>query len=183
MSGACGDWASAERLRKEMSARSSFFIMGAKGVLNVWPWSMVIKNGKGDRVRTLSRRRPVPLAADVWSQQQALDNLALHQVGGDDLINIRVVEIGVPDSFWVNHHNRPTRATIQASSSINPDTPWPSQPGGLDLALAMVKRSHGIVLRTTRLAVAAFIHTKKDVSLVVRVAGVGLRRGGFAVGC
>jgi hypothetical protein len=47
---------------------------------------------------------------------------AMHEMLLDNLIDIFLVYIGVPDGVWVNYRYRAFLATIHATGGINPNT-------------------------------------------------------------
>jgi hypothetical protein len=59
------------------------------------------------------------LSAYVIRQTQALNHFAVLQMGFDDLVNVVLIHIGVPNRFWINHHDWTACAAIQAAGLID----------------------------------------------------------------
>src|SRR5687768_10098201 len=115
-----------------------------------------------------------PSTTDVGRQQQALDHAPLLQVRVDDLVDIVLVDIGVPDGLGVHHGDRAAGATVEAAGLVDAHAARPGQPQRLDARLAMIERLLRLVLRAAGFAVAALVEAEEDVVLVV--AHVAFRR-------
>jgi len=106
-------------------------------------------------------------------QAQALDDLAIFQVRLDDLIDVRFVEIGVPDAFRIDHDHRPFFAALQASGLIDTHFALACQPELLDalfgVFLQFLRTATGAALP---LAGFALVQAEKNVMCVIRAHGV-----------
>src|SRR5690606_18127172 len=55
-----------------------------------------------------------------WSSDhQALHRFPTHEMRVDDVIDIALVDIGVPDAFRVDDHDRPFLAAVQAAGLVD----------------------------------------------------------------
>src|SRR6188508_527533 len=120
-----------------------------------------------------SRKRRVwefmPSAAQIGRGQQALHDLAVLQVRIDDLVDVVLVDVGVPDGLGIDHRHRPAGAAVEAPGLVHPDAARPGKLLLLDPRLAVVECLLGIVILAACLAVVALVEAEEDVALVVRV--------------
>jgi hypothetical protein len=58
---------------------------------------------------------------------QALNRVTLAQMTVNDLVYIGLINIGVPNRFGINNHNRALITTIQAAGMVNADFVWAIQ--------------------------------------------------------
>src|SRR5690606_35066783 len=72
------------------------------------------------------------------SDHQAADRLAAHEMGVDDLIDVALVEIGVPDAFRVHDKYRAFLATVQAPSLVDANLAGTCQAQFLDALFGML---------------------------------------------
>jgi hypothetical protein len=103
----------------------------------------------------------------VLGGHKALDHLTIFQVRFDDLINVCVVNVRVPNPLGINHRHRAARTPVKAAGLVHPNFAGARQTKGLDLGFATVKSGLCIVLGTARLIVFALIEAKKDVPLEI----------------
>ena len=59
------------------------------------------------------------LSADVGRQQQALDDLAALQVRVDDLVDVALVDVGVPDALGIDDRDRAAGAAVEAAGLVD----------------------------------------------------------------
>ena len=114
-----------------------------------------------------------PSAPDVGRGQQALDHPAVAQVRLDDLVDVALVDEGVPDRFRIDHGDRAAGAAIQAAGLVDADLARPSQAQLLDPGLAVVERLLAPCAAQQSRAIVALVETEEDMPLVI---GVGLGR-------
>ena len=98
---------------------------------------------------------------------QALHNPPVLQMLFNNLIDIFLIYIGIPDRFRVNSDHRAIRTAVQTASSINP---YPALAGETQLPATLL----GIIAQplrtkalTTFTAISPQICTKKDMVLVI----------------
>src|SRR5688572_15618639 len=108
-------------------------------------------------------------APQVRGCQQAFDHLPILEVRFDDLVDVVLVDIGVPDRFGVDHDHGPRGAAVEAAGLVDADLARTGQALRLHLCLAPVKRLLGMVLGTTGLTVLALVQAKEDVALVIGI--------------
>ena len=77
--------------------------------------------------------------SDIPGNQQSLNDLAIFEVRLDNIVNILLVDKGVPDCLGVDHCHRPCGAPVQTASLVDPDLAGARQTCRLDLGLAAVK--------------------------------------------
>src|SRR5207245_7462078 len=107
------------------------------------------------------------LAADVRRELQALHRLALLQVRIDDLVDVVLVDVGVPDGVGVDHRHRTAGAAVQAACLVDAHLARAGQALGLDARLAVVEAGLRIVVGAAGLADVAAVQAEEDVPLVV----------------
>ena len=101
----------------------------------------------GDRLRDRARvHRGARLSGRRRRQQQALDDLALLQVRIDDLVDVVLVDIGVPGGVGIDHRDRAAGAAVQAAGLVDADPARPGEALGLDARLAVVEARLGVVV-------------------------------------
>src|SRR3989344_1148330 len=111
--------------------------------------------------------RSAASAADVVRQLQALDDLATEQVTVDDLVDVALVDEGVPGAFGVDHGDRAARTAVQAAGLVDPHATLAVAPGRGHTGLAMVETGLSGMVGAGRLAVDALVQAKEDVTLVI----------------
>jgi hypothetical protein len=105
----------------------------------------------------------------VFGQQQSLHGAVLDQVALNDLLDVFMIDIGVPLTPGINDHDWPSRAAVQTSGLVDSNPTGARQAQRFDLFLAKLKRSHGVVLRTGALAFFALIQAKENMVFVIRI--------------
>src|SRR4029078_5749733 len=84
----------------------------------------------------------------------------------DDLVDIVLVHVGVPDLLGIDHDHRSLLATIQATRLIDAHLALAGELEGLDLRFCIVEHRLCIVVPTTGVAVFALIEAEKYMMLV-----------------
>jgi hypothetical protein len=100
-------------------------------------------------------------------QLQAVDHLAILQVGTHNLIDIARVHIGVPNAFGIHNGNWSARTPVQASCFIDPHPARAIQIGLAYRALAVVKGFLRLVLGARHLTIFSLVQTKENVAFKV----------------
>ena len=108
-------------------------------------------------------------ALDAFKNYRKAGMIAINIEEGNDLVDVVLVDEGVPGLVGVDHGHRAAGAAVQAAGLVDPHAAHAGQPGGLDLLLAMVEAGLRGVVGATGLAVAALVEAEEDVSLVVRI--------------
>ncbi len=111
-------------------------------------------------------------ASEFRRGEQALDHLAVLEVGLDDLVDIAGVHVGVPGALGIDDRDGPARAAVQAARLVHAHLAGTSELFGLDARLAVVERLLRAVVGTAVLAVDAVVEAEENVAGVV-AAGRG----------
>ena len=107
----------------------------------------------------------------------------LLQVRVDDLVDVVLVDVGVPDRFGVDHGHRAAGAAVQAAGLVDAHAARPGQALALDARLAVVEARLRSMLRAGVLAVVALVQAEEDVPLVITHGPIlGGRLRGLVVG-
>jgi hypothetical protein len=109
----------------------------------------------------------------VLGGHKTLDHLTIFQVRFNDFVDVRVVDVRIPNPLGIDHRHRAARTSVKAAGLVHPNFAGARQAKGLDLGFAMVKSSLCVVLGTARLIVFALIEAKKDVPLEIGWGLVG----------
>jgi hypothetical protein len=109
------------------------------------------------------------LTTHVGGELQALNHAALHQVLLHDLVDIGLVDKGVPNGLGVDHHDGAARTTVEAARLVHAHLAGAQDACRFGLRFAVVKRLLRLVLGAAGLAVVALVEAKKDVALVIRI--------------
>src|SRR5688572_24761696 len=102
------------------------------------------------------------------SKAQPFDHAAVLQVLLDDLVDVRAVDVRVPDRVRVDHHARTFLAAVEATRLVDPDLALPGEPELLDALLgviAQLRRALGGAARTV--ARLALVAAEEDVLVVI----------------
>ncbi|MBN8830161.1 MAG: TraB/GumN family protein, partial [Sphingomonadales bacterium] len=75
-----------------------------------------------------------------------LDHDAIAQMRLDDFIDVRLIDIAVPDGLRVHHCDRATRATVKTARAVDAHAARPEQAEGLGARLATGKSVFGLVV-------------------------------------
>jgi len=110
--------------------------------------------------------RPSPPNARI--QHQAVNDLAILQMGAHDFIDVRGVHIGVPNALGIDHGYRSARAPVQTSCLVDPNAARAIQIGFADRTLAVVKGFLSMVLGARGVTVLALIQAKENMAFKVR---------------
>src|SRR3569832_645438 len=106
-------------------------------------------------------------------RKQAFDDAAVLQVRLDDLVDVLLVDIGVPDGLGFVVAHRATRAAIHAAGLIDANLSGTGQARFLYFLFAVFERLPRTVRTACVFAGLAFIEAEEDVMFVVG------RRGGM----
>jgi hypothetical protein len=87
--------------------------------------------------------------------------LPLLQVRIDDLVDVGVVDVGVPDALRIDDRDRPAGAAVEAARLVDPDPAWPASCSFLTRALQWSKAALRIVVGAARLALSRWLRQKK----------------------
>ena len=106
-------------------------------------------------------------APQMRRRAQALDRPAELQVRLDDLVDVGLIDIAVPDAFRVHHRHRARSAAVQAAGLVDAHLAGAGQALGLDALLAVVERRLRAVVGAAGFAIGALVQSKENVTLVV----------------
>src|SRR5262245_391347 len=109
----------------------------------LWPGNGPLSRSLGSEARRAARRRSS--TPDVRRQQKPLDDLALLEMRVDDLVDVVLVDVRVPDRLRVHHRHRSARTAVQAAGLVDAHAARSGQLLGLHALLAVVERGLGIV--------------------------------------
>jgi hypothetical protein len=96
-----------------------------------------------------------------------LHRLTAHKVRLNNLVDISLVHVGVPNGFRVDHRNRPTRASIKTARLVDAYAAGAVQACRLHSGLAVIKGLLRTMLSAASLISLALIETKENVSFEV----------------
>src|SRR3989344_3813585 len=102
-------------------------------------------------------------------------NSSMDQMFVNNLVNVVMVNVGVPRTLRINHDYRPFLAAIEATGAVHADTALSMQPQRFDPLLGVIAHALGIVVRAAGGTVVPTVHTKKHMVTVV----VRRRHGSF----
>ena len=95
------------------------------------------------------------------------DNFALHEVRVDDLVDVVLIDVRVPDAFRIHHDTRPLVATVEAARLVDPDLAFTVQAHLLDPRLRMLLHFRCAMTAAAGSALFALVQAKEHVTLVV----------------
>lgn len=93
--------------------------------------------------------------------------MTLPQVLVDNLVDIHLVHVGVPNALGVNHHDRPFLATVHAACLVDADTALAIHAQRLDAFLGMVAHLLCGMVGATGAAILALVHAEKNMITVI----------------
>jgi hypothetical protein len=96
---------------------------------------------------------------------KAFDDLALSQVRVNDLVDIVLIDEGVPNRFRVNHAYRARVTSIEASGLINPDLAGARETECFNPGFGVLPHGLAAAIGTARATIVALIEAKKHVAL------------------
>src|SRR5688500_2571715 len=99
---------------------------------------------------------------------QALDHPSIQHVLIDDLVDVRLVDVRVPDRVGIDHHARPLLAAVEATGLVHAHLAGTRKAERLDAALGVVAHARGALVVAAGAAAVALVAAEEDVSLVVR---------------
>ena len=120
--------------------------------------------------------------ADVIGQHQTLNRLPALQMRFDDFIDVGLVDIGVPNRLWVDHHHGAAGTAIQTPRLVDTHATLAVESQGFDPGFAVLPRLLRSVVGATGFAAFALVQTKKHMVLVVGVVCHAVILGGGFVG-
>src|SRR5688572_25488609 len=93
------------------------------------------------------------------------------QVLLDDLVDIGLIHVCVPDAIGINHDARPVFTAVEATGLVDADLPFAREAERLDARLRVIARLRG-ALRVARgtIAAVALVAAEEHVLCVVRHA-------------
>jgi hypothetical protein len=103
-------------------------------------------------------------------QLQALDNAPLFQMDIEDFVDVGLIDIGVPDTFRVDHQHRPLVAAIHAARAVDAAFPFAVEVGLFDFFLEVVAHGLSTCRATASGAIVALVGAEKHVVLEIRVS-------------
>src|ERR1051326_2835919 len=113
----------------------------------------------------------------VRRQHQPVDPATLLEVGFDDLVDIRLVLVTVPDALGVDHHVGAVLAAVEATGGIEANVLHAELPRFLTrIAAQLVKTAGGLGARhaaAARMALGPHVVAHEDVTLVEQLRIVG----------
>lgn len=96
---------------------------------------------------------------------QPFHDFAVDQVRVDDFVDVMFVNVGVPDSFGIDHQHRSEFAAVQAAGLIDSDFAGSIQTQLLDTLLGIFLYCWRTAIGATGATVIALIQTEKYVML------------------
>ena len=122
-------------------------------------------------------------ARQIGRRQQSINDHAMLQVRVDDFVDIGFVNVGVPNTFRIDHDHRTRGTAVQTTSPVDPYFARPRQARRFDLRLAPIKSRLGPLLAAAGLTRLTLVKAEEDMSLVETGADarVGNTRRGRAV--
>lgn len=99
---------------------------------------------------------------------QPLDRPAVPEMLLDDLVDIALTGVAVPDPFGIDDNRRPLAAAIEATGLVYPHLAAPVEPERLDPRLGVVAHCHSPLVGAARLAVVALVDAEEYVIAVIR---------------
>jgi hypothetical protein len=96
---------------------------------------------------------------------KAFNDLALSQVRVNNLIDIVLIDKGVPNRFRVNHTDRAGVTSIEASGLINPYLAGARETECLNPGFGVLPHGLAAAIGTARATIVALIEAKKHVAL------------------
>src|SRR4051812_38998559 len=99
-----------------------------------------LRLGPVDRAFDATRRAGDELAprARAHLHLQALDDASVAQMLLDDLVDVGLVDIGVPDTLGIDHHAGAFLAAVEAARLVDAHLPRARQAERLDLRLRVI---------------------------------------------
>jgi hypothetical protein len=108
------------------------------------------------------------------SDFQAFDNLPADDMDVDDFVDIFIVDVGVPDTFRINHHCRSLFAALKAAGFVDPHFAFAGQAELLDAALGVFLCSLGAAVGATNpVARGTLVQAEKYMVFVKRFIAHG----------
>jgi len=98
---------------------------------------------------------------------QAFDNSAVEQVFLDDLVDIPLIHIGVPDAFGVNHDHGAFLATVQTPRRVYPHAAPAGDTQLFAAPFGMITHRQCVEALATGAAIGTLVGTEKDVIAIV----------------
>jgi len=112
---------------------------------------------------------------------QPFDDLALAKMRVNDLVDVVLVDKGVPDRFGVNNTHRASIASIEASGLINPDLAGSRKPERFDPRFGVLPHWFAAAIGTAGATIIALIQAKKHVALKMAHWALALQNQGSGI--
>src|SRR5690349_18408782 len=103
---------------------------------------------------------------------QALDDAPVHEVLVDDLVDVVLVHVGVPDLLGIDDDDRPFLAAVEAARLVDADHALAVELELLDALLGVFLHRLGAMAGAAVLGRIALVEAKEDVVLVVAHAAI-----------
>src|SRR5262245_52210422 len=98
---------------------------------------------------------------------QTLDDASVLQMLGDDLVNVLLVDVGVPDGVGIDDHHRPLLAAVETSRLVDAHLARAGKLEALHAVLGVVAHLLRAAVGAALLAVGALVAAEEDMTLVV----------------
>jgi hypothetical protein len=85
----------------------------------------------------------------------------------DDLVDVRLVDVRVPDLLGVHDDDRPFVAAVEAAGLVDPHLPFAGEAERLHAVLRVAAQRVGLVVLAAVLARLALVAAEEDVVLVI----------------
>jgi hypothetical protein len=108
-------------------------------------------------------------SATMRSNLQAIYDAPLLQMFRNDLIEVLLVQVGVPNTFRIDHDHRPLATPVQATGAIDTHPALARQAQGLDPIFDIGAQLRGAALLTALAAIVPFIGTEKYMVAVIHI--------------
>ena len=98
---------------------------------------------------------------------QALNHAAILNVFENDLVNVALIYVGVPNIIWIDDQHGALGTAVQTAGEVDAHLALAIQIQLLDAILGVAANALRVVLIATRAAVVALVDTEKNVMPVV----------------
>jgi hypothetical protein len=101
------------------------------------------------------------------SDFQSLDHSTVLQVLGDNFVDVRPVDVGVPDVIRIDHHHRPLRTSIQAAGCVDANFSRTTEIQFFDAILGVSPDAFRVMLITELTAVVTLVDAEEYMVFVM----------------
>jgi hypothetical protein len=108
-------------------------------------------------------------SATMRSNLQAIYDAPLLQMFRNDLIEVLLVQVGVPNTFRIDHDHRSLATPVQATGAIDTHPALARQAQGLDPIFDIGAQLRGAALLTALAAIVPFIGAEKYMVAVIHI--------------